>query len=601
MRLWLTTTLRAVGFGAVLYGGALALLHLRHNPHVGVLEALGLVVVFAALYGGWAAVATLVAAPVGLWWTRRRPGTRLDHSPQRQQRAGLGFGLFAFQAPFWLGFLLYGLTYDQGPTGPLESRAAMLTWVATLVVAALLLAAALSWLGARVVLALPRPRRVVLVAAVALAVLAPLLVATAAAQRTEAPTIESALPRRAPTGLKVMLVGFDGASWSTIDSLLASGELPRFRALQQRGVRADLATYPDSNSAVIWASAYSASLPAEHGVADFYTVRFLGFPAPGIFPVHRTYFKELVSPLERMGLARRITVSRYTMERPPFWEVLDHLQVSTGVADGYYYSLPVQAPATPESWRLGYTLDEWMTRAREDREVAEQAPLWLAPPELHAELDPLLVGAGGDFFWQARATLHMLETRPRPEVVSFYCHQPDAVSHLAWKWWQPELFLGVEPDELARRSGEIPQMFRHFDDFLASLEARLDPETVLFVVSDHGQSPTLLHASFFTQHRHGPPGIFLAAGGPIVAGAQLDQPHIDDLIPTIYWLLGFPVPADAPGRVLTEAFDPQFVASNPVRQHPTYRSFGAALAPRAEGDVGFNEEEIEKLRALGYL
>lgn len=591
MRMWIKTIAAAAAFGAFAYGVSIGLLHLEHNPHVGWFEALGLLLVFGLLYGGWAAGTAAVVAPVGLWWGKRRGVA---------ERTALVWSLLAFQAPFWLGFILYGLTYDQGPFGPLATRTSMLVWVGALVLMGLVLAAVLSVVSARVVLALPRPGRVVGLAAAVAVLAATGLVAFAAGHEDAEPAVPEALPRRLDTGVKVLIVGLDGAGWPTIDDLVARGELGHFLALERRGVRADLATYPDSNSAVIWASVYSASLPEEHGVGDFYTVRLLGFPAPGIFPVHRSYFKELVSPLERIGLARRVTVSRFTMRRPPFWEVLDHLGVTTGVADGYYYSLPVQPPRTPGAWRLGYTLDEWLERARGDSALREQAPLWVFPTELADELDPLVVGAGGDFFWQSRALLHLLENRPRPELVTFYCHQPDAISHLAWKWWQPELFLGVDADELARRREEIPQMFRHFDDFLASLESRLDQDTVVFVVSDHGQSPTLLHASFFTQHRHGPPGILLAAGGPVLAGAELDQPHVDDLIPTVYWLLGFPVPTDVPGRVLTEAFTPEFVAANPVRRHGSYRGFGAKV-DRQVGEVGFNDEEIEKLKALGYL
>jgi hypothetical protein len=60
------------------------------------------------------------------------------------------------------------------------------------------------------------------------------------------------------------------------------------------------------------------------------------------------------------------------------------------------------------------------------------------------------------------------------------------------------------------------------------------------------------------------------------------------------------VPQDGPGRVLVEAFDPAFVAANPVRSHPSFRGFGAKVEA-AGAEVGFNEEEIEKLKALGYI
>jgi hypothetical protein len=126
---------------------------------------------------------------------------------------------------------------------------------------------------------------------------------------------------------------------------------------------------------------------------------------------------------------------------------------------------------------------------------------------------------------------------------------------------------------------------------------------VVIVASDHGHAPTMLHGRFYSQHRHGPPGIVLMQGGPVRRGLALQGKDIYDLFPTVLYLLGLPVPRDVPGKVMTDALDPQFVRRVPVRTVPTYETLGPAKGlPGAVGrGEAMNRKEIEKLKSLGYL
>jgi len=96
-------------------------------------------------------------------------------------------------------------------------------------------------------------------------------------------------------------------------------------------------------------------------------------------------------------------------------------------------------------------------------------------------------------------------------------------------------------------------------------------------------------------------GIFLTQGPPIQPGGRAACAQIQDLAPTILYLLGLPVPEVMDGRVLEEALSPGYLASHPVR-----RSQGEAesVAGRAgmEWEQPADEEQVaERLRALGYL
>ena len=401
--------------------------------------------------------------------------------------------------------------------------------------------------------------------------------------------------RAAPTGLDVVLVGFDGADWRVARPLMAAGALPTFSALVRDGATAPLQSIHDSNSAVIWASIYTGALPRTHGVLDFYRIRLPGMAA-GIFPVHRTFFNELANQLEKVGLAERMTDSRLSLGLPPVWEIADRAGLSIGLVDGYFYSFPALKPTSPQGFFLSYGLDAFAPHGPGGARFPE---LFAQPPELFRQIRPFL--DRDDFGWQSATLLDLLARRRLPRFTNFYTHQPDSFQHWYWKWYEPARFFGVDREELARNGDRIPGVYRGFDAFLARLLARVGPKTVVIVVSDHGHSPTIVH-QFYTQHRHGPPGILLMTGGPVLPRARLRSPGVFDVEPTVLYLLGLPVPQDAAGRVLTEALDPEFVRQHPIRTVPSYRGLPPSPRLMAGGrDSGLNEREIEKLKALGYI
>lgn len=573
--------LRGFLYGSLLYGAVLAAIHLVHNQVGSVTDALIVFVVFGLLYGLWAAV----------FFGLARLAAGLFSDPEDRERRGLFWGLLGFNLIFWEIFFLYGMTYDQAPLGPSAAwgMAGILAGLALLIAVAV---TAVSWALARLAGAMGRRRLTGAVAALAVLALLvnaaePLSVERTAATKPAPPRVQAA-----DTGLKVVLVGLDGADWRVIEPMMEEGGLPTFAAMMREGASGGLATIPDSNSAVIWASIYTGATPEVHGVLDFYRISLPGMKT-GLFPVHRTYFKELADLTAPLGLARQIPVDRFSLKVPPLWEIADRAGLSTGVVDGYFFSFPALRSARPESWFFTYGLDLLAERP------SPRAELFVHPKQLFREVRPLL--KGGDFHWQAATLLDMLGKRPQPRFINFYTHEPDSGQHFYWKWWQPDHYFGVTERGLKENADRIPKLHRDFDAFLARLRERVGPETVIVVASDHGHSPTIVH-SLYTQHRHGPPGIVLMEGGPVKKGAVLQGADIYDLYPTLLYLLGLPVPRDAHGKILLEALDPAFVRAHPVRAVPSYAGLGLSPGlPGASRDGDMNQAEIEKLKALGYI
>jgi hypothetical protein len=576
-------------YGALLYGAVLSLVHVVHNHLGSARDALIAFTGFGVLYGLWGAAFFALASLAAIPFSR----------PETQGRRGLALGLFAFNLFFWEVFFLYGLTYDQAPFHP--SAAWGMAGVLLLLAVPIAMGAALgSWALFRLFAALRRGGGLTWAAAGLLAIglaahaAAPLYAGRSPAQP---PRTGPSPPRIAvvDTGLKVIVVGFDGADWRVMRPLMAKGELPTFSAIVREGATGPLESIHDSNSAVIWASIYTGMTPDRHGVLDFYQVALPGMASKGLFPVHRTYFKELSDLVSPLRLTSEIPVDRFSLAAPPYWEIADRAGLSIGVVDGYFYSFPALHPARPESWFLSYGLDEMAARPSPQVALFAQPQ----PVPLFREVRPLL--AGGDFNWQSAALLKLLAGRPQPRLVNFYTHQPDSDQHWFWKWYEPDRFFNVKAKDLREKGGIIPGVYRDFDKFLARLLAAAGPDTVVIVASDHGHSPTIVH-SFYTQHRHGPPGILLMRGGPVKRGLALQGASVFDLYPTILYLLGLPVPRDAAGKVLVDALDPGFVQLHPIREVPTYTDLGLPPGlPGVKRDGAMNAEEIEKLRALGYI
>lgn len=570
-------------YGSIVYGLVLSLIHVLHNRLGSTRGALVTWLVFTLLYGIGAAAVFLAGYVLS----------------RRQVERAAWFGLLLFNLGFWELFWLHGLTYDQYPFGRLSGAGGMVAFVAVLVA---LIAAGVtlaSWLLFRLFAGIWRrgwlPRLAVgafLLGLIAHAA-APLWAGRPwAPQKGLAPNTPPPKIAVQETGLKVALVGLDGADWQVLRPMMERGELPAFAGMTKNGATASLATFPDSNSAVIWTSIYTGALPGRHGVLDFFRIPLPGMGSEGLYPVHRTFFKELSGPLARPRM-----INRYSVHALPVWEIADHAGLTIGIVDGYFYSFPAIVPSRPESYVLAYGLDGYAQDpgAKKMDEVA----LFAQPPSLFRELRPLLDLP--DFEWQSAVALKLLDERPQPRLLNVYTHEPDTVQHLFWKWYQPHYFLGVDEEEIREKGDRIPAMQRGFDAFLGRLQAKLEPGTVLIVASDHGHAPTILHQDFYTQHRHGPPGILLMQGGPVKPGVVIDA-HILDLYPTILYLLGLPVPEDAAGKVLLDALDPGFVRRHPLRMIPTYEVLGPAEGlPGGRRESGQDQRELEKLRALGYI
>ena len=115
-----------------------------------------------------------------------------------------------------------------------------------------------------------------------------------------------------------------------------------------------------------------------------------------------------------------------------------------------------------------------------------------------------------------------------------------------------------------------------------------------------GEGDWLSDISGEMQGFHEREGVLVALGPGIRTGMVPETPAIEDVAPTVLYVLGLPVPEDMDGRVLTELFQPEMLV-----EHPVQRQTGDTTRLEALPCSPYSEEEAQKiehlLRNLGYL
>lgn len=73
------------------------------------------------------------------------------------------------------------------------------------------------------------------------------------------------------------------------------------------------------------------------------------------------------------------------------------------------------------------------------------------------------------------------------QFVTFHDNGVDTLSHKYWKYYEPDYFPDVKPDEVRRYGNAIPDYYELVDQTLGTLMSHFTDDTLVVVVSDHGQ------------------------------------------------------------------------------------------------------------------
>jgi Tfp pilus assembly protein PilF len=414
-----------------------------------------------------------------------------------------------------------------------------------------------------------------------------------------------ALPSHA-TGLKVVLIGWDGADWSIARPLMAQGRLPNLQRLVERGASGELHSMVPTLSPLLWTTVATGQPPEVHGVLDF------------------------LQPGTSGGLPRPITAA--ARQVPALWEMANAAGRSAGVVGWWatHPAPPLHGFAVSDS--LAYTLmpddgDRRVPQGGAPPGSVEPAAMRAAvrrqvvlpqdvPEELLQEL-----GAGADVpqaprrrlaellsgtLTYQRAALLLLAERGQPDLLMLYYQGIDQVSHRFIHCAAPAMD-SCPVSERGPFGRTVEQFYGIQDRLLGELLEVLDPETLVLLVSDHGFLSGPARPRYVPPDVTGQPGrwhrrqgLFALAGPPVARDEQAAPLSLLEIAPTLLATLGLPVGQDmVPPRL--DLLRAEFVERFPLRTLSTW----SAEIVRHEDSPSDGEEDgqrrMRELTALGYI
>jgi len=356
-------------------------------------------------------------------------------------------------------------------------------------------------------------------------------------------TDASSLEVKADPGLRVVLLGVDGADWRTIDSLIAQGELPAFARLRRDGITAPLPTIPGEFSPMIWTTVATGRPASVHGVLGFYDLYlpWLDLRIPRV----------LINPLNPIlrGLAIKKEISYADWLARPHWSVLSELGKNLLIVnlfftspvepirgtmisdrDPFYAELCGGSAASVRTDSVDwYPLD--LVRALRRQGLANTC---LETRELASLLAILrLSPRTGTSFYERQVrsakVFAMLLEANSSDVAIYLTRLVDGVSHTYSSLVFGPESGGAYPVKVSEENRSkvwqsVVMAYRDVDALLARVFETLDERTVLIVVSDHGWDYD------GAQHHRNPDGIFAMFGAPLDPEARFDvSPSLYDV------------------------------------------------------------------------
>lgn len=337
--------------------------------------------------------------------------------------------------------------------------------------------------------------------------------------------------------LKVIVLGFDAATWEVATPLIMSGRLPNFMRLVSEGATGVLWSHEPMHSACVWTTLATGFKTENHGI--------LNFTVPGTNPpVPYTSNMRLKKAIWNILSERNRTVGIVN-----WWVTYPAERVNGYMVSNYWRYLYPTMPGREDSLT---TIPPETIYAVYPPEIVERlASVQARPIEQATGIDfsvidkhrvkvlqdadfGLTLGSGGSFFKKMMEQDEFIRTvgsallKERPvDFFAVYFESTDAVSHLFWPYAHPQDHP-VSPDEAHDLGDMVNRVYEYADGIVGEFMAKLDSRTVLVVCSDHG------FGSFAPKvYTHKTNGMIAFFGEPVRKGFRLPKITIDDVTPTL--------------------------------------------------------------------
>jgi predicted AlkP superfamily phosphohydrolase/phosphomutase len=250
---------------------------------------------------------------------------------------------------------------------------------------------------------------------------------------------------------RVLVVGLDGVPFSLLKALSAEGRLPNWAKLLERGSFKRMNSVHPCVSSVAWATYMTGKNPGKHNIYGFVD-RFPGSMDVFIPTSRDMTEKTLWEILSQAG--KRVVVINVPVTFPP--------REVNGILISGFLCPNIDKIAYPKEQasflrKMGYRIDvdAWQARKSLDRFLED----------LHLTLDK-----------RVEAMFHFLE-REEWDFFQIHIMETDRINHFLWGFWE-------EGDP--QYGPEFIKYYQKIDAILGRINAGLEEDTRLIVLSDHG-------------------------------------------------------------------------------------------------------------------
>ncbi|MEA2560127.1 MAG: hypothetical protein QOH06_1631 [Acidobacteriota bacterium] len=375
----------------------------------------------------------------------------------------------------------------------------------------------------------------------------------------------------------VLFIGLDGADWQRLDPLMKSGAMPNLAALAREGRTGVLTTIQPPLSPLVWTTMMTGVSPLEHGILDFTRISPTGVEEP------ITREERRVPAIWDLAGLQGKSVAVFGM-----WATWPAEPVKGLMVADRFFSFTSRESQPPPGIVHPAEREAWAreTLRRIERETGYDALKPYFPDLERSELldrpDPyahpvtalrrILIETRA---YDALARSWLKETTP--DLTIIYFQGTDTIGHV---------FAPLSD----RR---VPDLyFAEIDRLLGGYRKWAEEHgAVLMLASDHGflwdkpaQPMTAATAGLW----HRDEGMYLLWG---LGTGERQTGRVDQVCSTLLALLGLP-----PGRRIA---GPPLPGAPDFHGPPVDYQWRPAAVQRVETTSG--EEEVAKLRALGYL
>lgn len=261
---------------------------------------------------------------------------------------------------------------------------------------------------------------------------------------------------------KVLLIGLDGATPHLLENWIKAGKLPTLESVYKKGIYGRLKSTRPPLSPIAWSSFATGKNPGKHGIFDFVA--------------------------RKIGSYETAPIDASQRGTPAFWEILSQRGKRVGI-----YNLPVTYPPSRVN---GFVVGGWLSpHHRRDftypRDLLDELEAKVGTYQPYPKT--LYSKGNGKFFvdelnrvldLEFKSCSYLLENKDWDFFACVF-FGTDLIQHYLWHCADPK-HPSYDAKEASLYKNAILKYYQRVDKKLALLLEKVDKETIVIIMSDHG-------------------------------------------------------------------------------------------------------------------